>query len=152
MKLEVVELPLEDADDVCQLLNSLNKQDKLYSFDDFNSLITNENIIEVTAAVNDLKLSIFQIKNKADFTKEKIEVAYKRKKDQFQKDKLKHAIVNKVNQDNVKINSNTIDDLERDTENTMTESNLVQAKLPKIENECSNPEIPLEKQWESFDN
>lgn len=75
----------------------------MYSFDDFNALITADNIIEVTAAVNDLKLSIFQIKNKGDFTKEKIEVAFKRKKDQFEKNKLKQDIVRGVHA-NININ------------------------------------------------
>lgn len=145
MKLEVVQLPCKDKDDVGELLNSLTKQDKLYSFDDFNALITVDNIIEVTAAVNDLKLSIFQIKNKGDFTKEKIEVAFKKKKDQFEKEKLKQAIVNKVEKDN-----NKKKDKQKDDKNK-TESLLAESKA-KVENDVNDPEIPLEKKWETMDN
>jgi len=117
----------------------------LYSFDDFNALITVDNIIEVTAAVNDLKLSIFQIKNKGDFTKEKIEVAFKKKKDQFEKEKLKQAIVNKVEKDN-----NKKKDKQKDDKNK-TESLLAESKA-KVENDVNDPEIPLEKKWETMDN
>jgi len=124
----------------------------LYSFDDFNALITADNIIEVTAAVNDLKLSIFQIKNKGDFTKEKIEVAFKRKKDQFEKNKLKLAITkgvhaniitNKVAKDNHK-NKNKKNCVVNDT--NKNESKILN------ENEVDDQAIPIEKKWESMDN
>jgi len=127
----------------------------LYSFDDFNALITADNIIEVTAAVNDLKLSIFQIKNKGDFTKEKIEVAFKRKKDQFEKNKLKqdivrgvHAniIINKVAKDNHKNKNKKIDGVVNDTNKNTAESKILN------ENEVDDQSIPIEKKWESMDN
>lgn len=126
----------------------------MYSFDDFNALITADNIIEVTAAVNDLKLSIFQIKNKGDFTKEKIEVAFKRKKDQFEKNKLKqvitkgvHAniIINKVAKDNHK-NKNKKIGVVNDTNLNTFESKILN------ENEVDDQSIPIEKKWESMDN
>lgn len=127
----------------------------MYSFDDFNALITADNIIEVTAAVNDLKLSIFQIKNKGDFTKEKIEVAFKRKKDQFEKNKLKqvitkgvHAniIINKVAKDNHKNKNKKIDGVVNDTNKNTAESKILN------ENEVDDQSIPIEKKWESMDN
>jgi len=127
----------------------------LYSFDDFNALITADNIIEVTAAVNDLKLSIFQIKNKGDFTKEKIEVAFKRKKDQFEKNKLKQDIVrgvhaniliNKVAKDNHKNKNKKIDGVVNDTNKNTAESKILN------ENEVDDQSIPIEKKWESMDN
>lgn len=145
MKLEVVQLPCKDADDVGELLNSLTKYDKLYSFDDFSALITPDNIIEVTAAVNDLKLSIFQIKNKGDFTKEKIETAFKKKKDQYDKEKQKQASVNKADKDNKK------KDKQKDDKNKDKESLLAESKA-KVENDVSDPNIPLEKKWETMDN
>jgi len=127
----------------------------LYSFDDFNALITADNIIEVTAAVNDLKLSIFQIKNKGDFTKEKIEVAFKRKKDQFEKNKLKQDIVRgvhsnilikKVAKDNHKNKNKKIDGVVNDTNKNTAESKILN------ENEVDDQSIPIEKKWESMDN
>lgn len=127
----------------------------MYSFDDFNALITADNIIEVTAAVNDLKLSIFQIKNKGDFTKEKIEVAFKRKKDQFEKNKLKQDIVrgvhaniliNKVAKDNHKNKNKKIDGVVNDTNKNTAESKILN------ENEVDDQSIPIEKKWESMDN
>lgn len=126
----------------------------MYSFDDFNALITADNIIEVTAAVNDLKLSIFQIKNKGDFTKEKIEVAFKRKKDQFEKNKLKqvitkgvHAniIINKVAKDNHK-NKNKKIGVVNDTNLNTFESKILNEKC------VDDQSIPIEKKWESMDN
>lgn len=126
----------------------------MYSFDDFNALITADNIIEVTAAVNDLKLSIFQIKNKGDFTKEKIEVAFKRKKDQFEKNKLKQAITKGVHA-NIIINkvANNHKNKNKKTNGVVndTNANTFESKIVN-ENEVDDQSIPIEKKWESMDN
>ena len=54
------------------MLVTLPKWTKLYSFVDIDKLIDDTNIVAVASAINDLKLSIFYVRNGADFTSQNI--------------------------------------------------------------------------------
>lgn len=91
-------------------------------------------------------MSIFQIKNKVDFTKDKIKVAYERKKDQFEKDKMKNSYIK--NQINSKIKKT-----EKDVSDDKNEKiDQIKSDIPNSSDNLPANDIPIEKQWETMDN
>lgn len=85
----------DSKNDLMNLLNSCSRYDKVYSFIDLKALITHDNVNEITAAINDLKLSIFQVKNTLEFNEENINEFSQLIDEQYKKWKVSNNNSNK---------------------------------------------------------